>query len=304
MKSDGRNHARMSEWVLAAYFAYTSVLALTLPIDPAMRVRALAVNAAVAASYALLLRAARRLEQNWPGVLRDWAPIALALVAYKQMGWFAPANHSYALERGWLVWDRLLLDGWGLRGAIESLSVWAPSLLELSYLLVYALPVFCMAMIYAHHRRERADVLLTIYLLGLFLSYAQFPFWPSEPPWTVFAGQDLPPVTTAFRRLNLALLGSEGIHTSVFPSAHVSGAFAAAFAMRRVLGDKPWLGRSTLAYAILVALAVVYGRYHYAADAVAGIGVAVAACTVYALAIQPRGPAWHPLWVWRRRCCR
>ena len=74
MKTDGRNRPRKSERVLGAYFAYTSLLALVLPIDPAMRARALAVNAAVAVSYALLLRAARRAEQSWPGTVRDWAP--------------------------------------------------------------------------------------------------------------------------------------------------------------------------------------------------------------------------------------
>ena len=287
MKPD-TNNPRVSEWILAAYFAYTSVLALVLTIDPAMSGRALLANALVAVSYVLLLRTVRRGGSEWPGVLRDWAPLALALLAYKQMGWFAPAGHDYALERSWIVWDRMILHQWGLRSAIESLGVVVPSVLELSYLLVYAFPVFCMGLLYAYKRREQADALLTVYLLGLCLAYVQFPFWPSEPPRTVFAGQDLPLVATFVRRINLALLGSQGIHTSVFPSAHVSGAFAAAFAIRGVFPDKPWLRWGTLLYAILVAVATVYGRYHYAADALAGFGVAVVAARFGALLLRLR----------------
>jgi len=287
MKPD-TNHPRVSEWILAAYFAYTSVLALVLSIDPAMSGRALLANALAAAFYALLLRALRQGRSEWPGVLRDVAPLALALLAYKQMGWFAPSGHDYALERSWIVWDRVILNQWGLRSAIESLGVVVPSLLELSYLLVYAFPVFYMAMLYAYKRREQADALLTMYLLGLCLAYVQFPFWPSEPPRTVFAGHDLPLVATLVRRVNLSLLASQGIHTSVFPSAHVSGAFAAAFAMREVFGDKPWLRRGALGYAILVAVATVYGRYHYAADALAGFAVAVAAARLGALLLRLR----------------
>jgi membrane-associated phospholipid phosphatase len=53
----------------------------------------------------------------------------------------------------------------------------------------------------------------------------------------------------------------------------VSGAFAAAFALKRVLRERPWVYRGVFVYATLVAVATVYGRYHYAADAVAGVMV-------------------------------
>src|SRR5438094_471423 len=84
------------------------------------------------------------------------------------------------------------------------------------------------ALVYVHRKSGSAEVLLVTYLLGLFLSYAQFPYWPSEPPWIVFPGEDGPAVNTILRRFNGWILGGYGIHTSVFPSAHVSGALAAA----------------------------------------------------------------------------
>ena len=132
-------------------------------------------------------------------------------------------------------------------------------------------------MLYVYRRSRGAEVLLFIYLLGLFLSYAQFPFWPSEPPRIVFPGEDAPSVDTVVRRFNHWILGGYGIHTSVFPSAHVSGAVAAAFAMKRLLAERVRLYRGVFVYAALVAVATVYGRYHYAVDAAAGVIVGVAA---------------------------
>jgi membrane-associated phospholipid phosphatase len=87
-------------------------------------------------------------------------------------------------------------------------------------------------------------------------------------------------VDTVLRRFNHWILGGYGIHTSVFPSAHVSGAFAAAFALKRVLREHPWLYRGVFGYATLVAIATVYGRYHFAVDAVAGVIVGTVAAVL------------------------
>jgi membrane-associated phospholipid phosphatase len=264
---------RVSEWVVAAFFGWTSVLALALPISSAMRVRTLVANTVVAAAVSFLVLF-RRFE--WVQVLRDWVPQALMILAYKQMGWFAPESHTFELERQWIVWDRVLLNDLHLRDAVEALGPLLPSLVEISYSLVYAVPPITMGIFYALRLRHRTDTLLTIYLLGLFLSYGQFPFWPSEPPRTVFAGEDLPRIHTIFRDFNLWLVGGYGIHTSVFPSAHVSGVFAAALAIAHLVPRRRALVITYFVYATLVAIATVYGRYHYAVDAFAGIAVALA----------------------------
>ena len=73
------------------------------------------------------------------------------------------------------------------------------------------------------------------------------------------------------------MLSNYGIHTSVFPSAHVAGAFATAFGAWRTLPEHKWVSRFLLMMAILIATATVYGRYHYLADAAAGIAMAVLA---------------------------
>jgi membrane-associated phospholipid phosphatase len=77
--------------------------------------------------------------------------------------------------------------------------------------------------------------------------------------------------------LNLFLVGSYGIHSSVFPSAHVSGAVSGALMLRRIMPEHGWAGNAMLALAALIALATVYGRYHYAVDALAGAAIGVVA---------------------------
>ena len=91
---------------------------------------------------------------------------------------------------------------------------------------------------------------------------------------------------TVFRRLNWFVLSGYGIHTSVFPSAHVSGAFAATFGIMRALPEKRWVGRFLLVVSILIATATVYGRYHYVVDALAGFAVSVVALGV-AFVLEP-----------------
>jgi membrane-associated phospholipid phosphatase len=113
--------------------------------------------------------------------------------------------------------------------------------------------------------------------LGTLLSYALFPYFPSDPPRTVFAGSDLPIVMTVLRRFNLWIVGGYGIHSSVFPSAHVSSAFSGAWALLLFLPERRRFGWGMLLYAISVAIATVYGRYHYAADAVAGLEISLVA---------------------------
>jgi len=267
---------RPSERILVAYYLYTSVLACLLPLRGSVREVTLALNALILVGYGLLIWADSLRRREFLGTVRDWFPLPLLFMAYRQMGWFAPASHRFELERSWIVWDRLLLRQWRLREIIEVLGPVVPSILELCYLVVYATPGFCLAVLYLNRRRDRVDRFLVPFLFGVLLVYGQLVFWPSEPPRTVFPGEDAPTVDTLFRRVNWWLLGGYSIHTGVFPSAHVSAAFAASFAMKRALPERPTVGRYLMVYAVAIALATVYGRYHYAVDAAAGFVVALA----------------------------
>ena len=63
------------------------------------------------------------------------------------------------------------------------------------------------------------------------------------------------------------------ISTSVFPSGHVGVAFSTALALLFSAPTRRGLFAIALAAAILVYLATVYGRYHYAMDGLASMAI-------------------------------
>jgi membrane-associated phospholipid phosphatase len=264
---------RPYEWLIIAYFTYVAALA---PIFiPHGETRWLA--AAVAAIIAAILFGL----PHFYTILRDWAPIAFTLAAYREMNWFTPSVRDHHLERAWILWDRRLLDTGHLRAAIESLGPLLPSCLEICYVLVYAIAPISLTILFLNSpltlRRERVNTFWLAYLAGTLGAYALFPYFPSDPPRTVFEGADLPTIITVFRRFNLAILGKYGIHSSVFPSAHVSAAFSCAWGLLMAMPDRRRFGAIVAIYASLVAVATIYGRYHYATDALAGLSISLLA---------------------------
>jgi len=271
---------RPYEWVLAIYFSYVAAISPWFQLLPWIAYRPVMLGVAAILLLLLLAHAESREKGVVFGMTRDWIALLLTLFAYREMNWFTPLQRDYHLEMRWVQWDRVLLHEWGLRHLIESLGPLIPGYLELCYLLVYAVGPFAVATLYVVRRRDLVNPVLLLYLLGTLLSYALFPYFPSEPPRSIFASTDLPNVITPLRAVNLWMLGGYGIHSSVFPSAHVSSAFSAAWALLLFLRDRKWIGRGMLIYAASVAVAVVYGRYHYAVDSVAGFGVSLVALAI------------------------
>ncbi len=268
---------RRSESVLIGYFLYAAVMSAVLPVPSAVTSFTLGLNLTLIGLFLALAYASRMRPHPAIEAARDWLPLAVLLLAYREMGWFAPSHHVVALENGWILWDRRVLGDWGIQTAIETLGPLLPSLLEICYSLVYAIGPLCLAALYLWGRRDRADAFLFRFLLGTVLSYALFPYFPSEPPRVVFPADHLPAFDTIFRQFNWWLLGNHGIHTSVFPSAHVSSAYAGAFALLRVMPERRWAGWALTLLATGIFWATIYGRYHYVVDAAAGLAIAVAA---------------------------
>lgn len=270
---------RLSELFFSAYFVYVMGVAWVRPIPPEVRTLVITLNLALIMWFVLFAWANKERGFLLLDHVRDFYPLPLILLAFREMGWMALPHTSRAFEQYWVRWDRILLGEWGLRHAIESLGPVLPNVLELSYLLVYGIPVYLVAVFYHHRQRDRLDDAYSILLFGTLTTYALYPLFPSEPPRSVFPTSDLP-MMSALRQVNLWVVGGYGIHTSVFPSGHSAAAFSAAFAVMKLLPEKRWPGHILLILAILIAIATVYGRYHYAADTVAGLGMALLALAV------------------------
>ena len=266
---------RSAEWLLLVYFGYVALIAPHFLLERQMMWRPLVVEALVFAVFLAQSYGETHEHSNLFNIMRDWTAVALILLAYREMDWFSALPRNFALEVRWEEWDRNILYRFGLQRAIESLGALIPFYLELCYALVYAVAPFFVAIMYANKHRSRVKGAVFWYLLGTLAAYALFPYFPSDPPRVAFAGSDLPNYFTALRRLNLWLVSDYGIHSSVFPSAHVSSAFTAAWVLFAFMPGRRQYGWGMLIYAVSVAVATVYGRYHYGADALAGFGISL-----------------------------
>jgi membrane-associated phospholipid phosphatase len=281
---------RRSEWVLIGYFVYVALLPPFFPDRPHLHFQPASIALAVFALHLSLAWGETTRFSVAVERLRDWMPILLTLLAFQEMEIFLPRRFDHHFENEWIRQDIRVLNDWHVRALVETLGRLIPYYLELCYLVVYGLAAYCVGLLYGTGNRRTIDAFFTFYLAGTLGAYALFPFFPSEPPRLLFPGVAMPTVTTWARTANLWILKKGTIHVGVFPSAHVSSAFAAAWGMFFVLPTNK-IGWGLLIYACSVSLATIYGRYHYTADVLAGIGISVLAGAICWRALSRRAQA-------------
>jgi membrane-associated phospholipid phosphatase len=105
--------------------------------------------------------------------------------------------------------------------------------------------------------------------------------FPVIGPRHVFPAADNAATQTAIARLAAGFLEHVAAWGAAFPSSHVAASVAATAAALR-----EWraIGRTLVVPTVLLALGSVYGQFHYAIDAVAGLGVGLAVAAVARLA--------------------
>ena len=228
-------------------------------------------------------------KSEFLATVRDWFPAILILVAYRESGLLLLPDASHRLDYLFVRWDHALLRSRWVLGVVDYGSPWVQRYLEFSYSLCYPLVPLGLGALYVLREwprlaprtgfdAERAiDQFWTTVLGALFTCYALFPLFPSTPPRTLFHDLPGPAVQPLFRHINLWILGQYGIESSVFPSGHVAAVTAVALSVR---AHWPRAGVFFAIAAVSVAVATVVGRYHYAADALAGALIGIAAFLV------------------------
>ena len=256
------------ERVALIYFCYLAALGLFRPVPAPHRVALFAVPLFICVLIRLEIPASR----PWSRVARQWVSLALILVAYWLLGWFAAAPLG-KVEATWAAWDARLLNDYGLKHAVEAAGWIGPSVIETCYLLVYAIPPLSLGLVYACGERPRANRFLTILFLGTLTAYALLPLVPIVSPRLAFPANDPPAFHGVAHRINTFLLDRYDISTGVFPSGHVAVAFSSALGLFSVLRERRWIWPLSFLMAFLVYVDTIYGRYHYAVDGLASICV-------------------------------
>jgi membrane-associated phospholipid phosphatase len=195
------------------------------------------------------------------------------LLAYWSVDWAPKRSENYELVETLIGWDRVVLRDWALGTGVERLGQLLPTVLELVYLSLYAVLPLVIGSFYLRRERHRVDEFVFPFLLGTLAVYALLPHFAVEAPRFRFAHEDLPRFEPALRRVNVWILDSWDIRSSVFPSGHVAAAVSAAIAVRLASPDRSSLAAVLVLNALLVWVNTIYSRYHYAADGLASIAI-------------------------------
>lgn len=279
-----RSRLSFAEQVALGFFAYITLAAFGFALAPRDRWVIVALNSVTVATMVALSRYSR--QARWLAAARDWLPALLILVAYRESGLLLKPDPSHRLDYLFVQWDRLLLKNAAVQAVFHAGAPWLQHYLEFAYLLCYPLVPLGVAAIYLTPQRAKLnepaappgrraldDFWATVLLATLFC-FAVYPFFPLTPPRVLFRDVPGPHIDPLLRRWNFWLLDHYSVQACIFPSGHVAAVTAVALAVRR---HSPRLGVLFLLLAGSIAVATVYGRYHYAADAVAGALVGAAA---------------------------
>ena len=260
---------RASESLQLVYFAACAALACVRPLPAARRLQIAAISVPMAATVICLAR-------HGAGGVRDWAPGAGILAGYYVSGRFF-VNPSARVE-AWLIgWDRRLLGDPATRFAPWPRALLA--YLEIVYMGCFLLVPAGFGMLALAGRADLADRYWTIVAAAELGAFAPLTVIQTRPPWLVERKAVL--ADRAVHRAASQMVQRFTIHANTFPSGHVAGSLAVAFAL---LDPLPWVGGAVLLLALTISVATVVGRYHYIVDGIAGALLAAAVWTIVALA--------------------
>lgn len=252
----------MGGWIAASavFFVYIAIVA---PLVRGLPVRRRVL--AAAGSAAGLIIGAATYSKPHSVVLHDWiVPPTLLLLAY----WSSGLLFAAPMPRAELALERL-----DSALGVDRIAAATPrplaELLELAYAGVYPLIPLALAVHLLATESPDPQRFWTVILITDYVCFGFLPWIQTRPPRAL---RPADPWTSRVRRFNLRMLGKTSIQVNTFPSGHAAEALAAAL----LVAGAPWPGVACMAIsAVLVSAGAVLGRYHYAADAIAGWAVAV-----------------------------
>jgi membrane-associated phospholipid phosphatase len=253
--------------LIIAYLGYLAALAWIQPL-PDSRRRVVTIVALADIAFVWWLSSVRSPVGS---ICRDWLPAAQILIGY----WLSGAFFLRAMPdiEAWLgAWDKRLFEGLGAGQVAARGPRWLLEYFELAYLTVYLLVPLGFGVAYWSAPDLDVDRYWTIVAGAELACYAMLPWVQTRPPRALRLHAAIEDRGLAIHRLNGLVLSHGSIQVNTFPSGHAAGAFATAFAVATVV---PSALVPFLVLAASITVGSVLGRYHYAADSLAGVIVAV-----------------------------
>jgi membrane-associated phospholipid phosphatase len=255
-----RSVVRASDWLAYGYFSALTVLPWTRRLPTRRRVLISAIGFAICVAVLRVPRRALAFLDVWP--------LAWILIGYYFSGLFF-MRPSGRFE-SWLVgWDRALLGDPTTRFARWP-RAWL-AFLDITYMGCFLLVPAGFAALTVSGHEPLVDRYWTMVMGAEFGAFLPPTIIQSRPPWAIEREPALGDGTT--HRVASRFVQQFTIRANTFPSGHAAGSLAVALG---VIGTLPLTGAILLALALCICLASIVGRYHYVADVIAGMVLAVA----------------------------
>jgi membrane-associated phospholipid phosphatase len=271
------DYARWTTRLTASYLAITAALIAVLGNGIPGRIWLIVTHLTLSASLLILNRA--RPSAGILRVIRDWHPLILFPLLYKEVEVLAAFIGNWRLTTAIPAWESALFAGQPSLYLSERLAfVPLSEYLHFCYLSYVIVIPSVTAYWYVSGRRAAFGELLLLLSTVLLGSYLFFILLPVDSPY--YLSQRLGPPLSGHFFFDLVHQMSDrgGARGGAFPSAHVSGAVVVILVA--------WRHQRRLAYLLApisggLLIATVYGRFHYVLDTLAGAGLAIAVVVVY-----------------------
>ena len=169
------------------------------------------------------------------------------------------------IERALLAID----DRLGIGRVTTRVAPWLATFLEFAYAGVYPLIPIALGLHMWFASPPDPDRFWAVVLITDYICFGTLPWLQTRPPRSI---EQEAPWHSAFRRFNVRLMSKASIRVNTFPSGHAAEAVATALLVLQA----PWPWVLWMFFnAAAISAGAVFGRYHYAVDALLGWIVAV-----------------------------
>jgi hypothetical protein len=214
------------------------------------------------------------LRERKPGaLLAEFYPVIFVTAVYKEVG---VLNSTRGISHDLTVqgWDLFLF---GSQPSFDWIRAWPwpwlSWILVSAYLSYYFIIIGAPLGLWLSGRRDGARQTLLRIMATFYLCYTIFLLFPVAGPRYLFPLAENAATAVAPARFTQRLLNAGAAWGTAFPSSHVAVSIVASLS---AFGAWRAFGGALVVVSTLLALGTVYGQFHYAVDALAGLIVGLA----------------------------
>lgn len=209
----------------------------------------------------------------------DWAPLLLVPALYTELAVLNTAVHGGRyFDDVIIAWEQAVFRGQPSRDWAAAMpEIWLSEPLHFAYLTYYFIIFLPPIMLFVRNRTDAFRIAVFTLMLSFFLHYIFFIYFPVQGPRYLFPAPAGELEAGMFYQLAHRVLEAGSAQGAAFPSSHVGVSVAQTLLTLRYL---PRLAPLIAVLTVGLSAGAVYGGFHYATDALAGLvlgGIAFAA---------------------------